>query len=174
MDWYLIETMSQRERTVKDRIERLMRQGSVEGISAVLVPMQGSQKGDKGAKRNQDQVAYPGYVFVQMAMDDDNWNEIRRVLDVKGFVSYDDPENRGPKPAALAEGDMQAYLQPIEPGNVGWSFGIGDTVRITSGPMEDIVGAVANIGPTGKATVEVNVFGRITPVDVEASQLAVV
>ncbi len=168
MEWYLIETVSKREHVVKDRIERLVRQTAMEGVSEVLVPMQAKST---SKPRSQDTVAYPGYVFIQMDLNDENWNSIRHILDVKGFVSHEDPDAKGPTPAPLADAEMASYLEPISPGNAGWSFAIGDTVRIISGPMEDIIGQVSTIASTGKATVEINVFGRMTPVDVEASQL---
>ena len=172
MEWYLIETMNQRERTVKERIERMTRQGGVDGIGEVLVPTQTTGRNGRSGTTAKDNPAYPGYVFIQMDMTDERWMEIRRVLDVKGFVSHENPDTGRDEPAALSEREMEQYLTPIEAGNIGWSFAIGESVRITSGPMEDIVGYVTDIGHSGKATVEINVFGRMTPVEVEASGLA--
>ena len=172
MSWYLIETTNRQEKLAAAQIERVIsRDGLEQRIRELLVPGRSDPRRKGATTPTHEQPAFPGYVMVEMDMDEDLWQTVSRLPAVKRFVT-DEDENRGIEwPAPLSEQDILeltgADIQYLDLKGLE----IGDTVRITEGAFEDIVGQITDTDHnTGRVTVAVNAFGRMTPVQLMAEQ----
>ena len=172
MDWYLIKTATGRERVVRDRIDRLKAREGMDDIEEVLVPTRSESTGTGKSRRTVDKPAFPGYVLIRMDMHDSNWETVRRVMDVMGFVGYDSDEYDMPVPQAIPEQEVMQYLGEAHIDTAMLNIQIGDTVRIKEGPFEDVIGRIGDTdGRAGKVTVDVSVFGRMTPIETPVANI---
>ena len=117
---------------------------------------------------------YPGYIMVQMNMDDDSWYVVRNTPGVTGFVSSEDEREKRPKPVPLEPWEVEGILQQIasETPKARIGFSTGQSVRITDGPFVDFIGVVDSINTDkGKVDVLVSFFGRETPVELDFLQV---
>ena len=163
--WYVAHTYSGYENKVKADLEKTIENRHLEDeILEVRVPMQEVVEMKNGAKKTVQKKLFPGYVLVNMIMNDDTWYVVRNTSGVTGFVGP------GSKPVPLTEEEMKPL--GIKSDNVSIDFTEGDTIVVVAGAWKDTVGAVYKID-YNKQTVTINVelFGRDTPVEISFSEV---
>ena len=161
-NWYVVHTYSGYENKVKANIEKTIENRNLEDqILEVTVPMEMVVEVKNGAKKSVLKKMFPGYVLVNMVMNDDTWYVVRNTRGVTGFVGP------GSKPVPLTEEEMKPLgINRTDSGIVIHDFKVGDTVMVTGGVWESTVGKIKNIND-GKQIITINVdmFGRETPVE---------
>ncbi len=168
-NWYVVHTYSGFEEKVKITIEeKTEKKGMKDKITRVLIPTERVIELRGGKKKESDKKFYPGYILVEMELDDETWHLIRSTPRVTGFVG-------GTKPVALSEEEISVILQQIERGpvpQVKTQFQKGDSVRIIDGPFTNFVGSVEDVDMDhGRLNVMVSIFGRQTPVELNFFQV---
>ncbi len=159
-NWYVVHTYSGYENKVKANIDKMRENRHLEDeILEVRVPMQDVVEMKNGAKKTVQKKLFPGYVLINMVMNDDTWYVVRNTRGVTGFVGP------GSKPVPLTETEMRPL--GIKSENVTVDFGEGDTIAVIAGVWKDTVGMVQRMD-YGKqtATINVDLFGRETPVEI--------
>lgn len=163
--WFVIHTYSGYENKVKTNLERrtkTMHGKGGEKVAQVLVPTEKEKEIKGGKRREVDRKIYPGYVLVEMVMDDDSWYVVRNTPGVTGFVGS------GARPVSLEDQEVKRLLKQIhdETPKYRINFQKGSMVRITSGPFMDFTGQVDDVMvEKEKVRVLVSIFGRSTPVE---------
>lgn len=172
MQWYVVHAYSGFEksvqRTLKERIERA---GMQENFGQILVPVEEVVEMRGGQKRTTERKFFPGYVLVQMEMNDDSWHLVKSTPKVTGFVG-----GTANKPAPISEREVQEILQQIQEGvdkpRPKITFEVGELVRVIDGPFNDFNGSVEEVNyEKSKLRVSVTIFGRATPVELSFSQV---
>ena len=164
-NWYVVHTYSGYENKVKANIEKTIENRHLEEqILEVRVPMQDVVEMKNGAKKQVQKKLFPGYVLIHMIMNDDTWYVVRNTRGVTGFVGP------GSKPVPLTEAEMRPL--GIQTENVTVDFAEGDTVIVMGGVWKDTVGVIQAMNQ-GKQSVTINVdlFGRETPVEISFSEI---
>ena len=159
-NWYVVHTYSGYENKVKANIEKTIENRHLEEeILEVRVPMEDVVEMKNGARKTVQKKLFPGYVLINMIMNDDTWYVVRNTRGVTGFVGP------GSKPVPLTEAEMNPL--GIKTENVSVDFAEGDTIAVVAGVWKDTVGVVQRID-FGKqtATINVELFGRETPVEI--------
>ena len=158
--WYVVHTYSGYENKVKANIEKTIENRKLQDqILEVSVPMQDVVEVKNGKKKTVQKKMFPGYVLLNMEMNDDTWYVVRNTRGVTGFVGP------GSKPVPLTEEEM--ISMGIKNDEVMIDFAIGDTVIVTSGAWEDTVGVIKSINTHKQiVTISVDMFGRETPVEI--------
>ncbi|HEY8875546.1 MAG TPA: transcription termination/antitermination protein NusG [Desulfosporosinus sp.] len=168
-DWYVIHTYSGYENKVKMNLEKRVESMNMEEkIFRVLVPMEDEIEFKNGKQKITKRKVYPGYVLVEMEMTDDSWYVVRNTPGVTGFVGT------GTKPIPLLDQEVVKILQQMGMDEVHTrvDFEINQSVQVIAGPFKDFVGVVREIlADKGKMRVEVSMFGRETPVELEFAQV---
>lgn len=167
-NWYVVHTYSGFEEKVKVSIEERVRlKGLEEKITRILIPTEKVIEIKGRKKKETDKKFYPGYILVEMELDDETWHLVKNTLRVTGFVG-------GARPVALPDEEMEMILQQLERGPaqvVKSQFEKGENVRITDGPFTNFVGYVDEADMDhGRLRVMVSIFGRQTPVELSFSQ----
>jgi transcriptional antiterminator NusG len=164
--WYVVHTYSGYENKVKANLEKIVEnRGLQEEILDIVVPMEEQIEIKEGRKKVTLRKVFPGYVLVKMYMNDDSWYIVRNVRGVTGFVGP------GSKPVPLTDEEIRTMGVEEAPPIVDYL--VGDTVRVTAGPLENFIGVVEEINlEKRKVRVSVSMFGRETPVELEFSQIA--
>ena len=160
--WYVAHTYSGYENKVKANIDKAIVNRHLEDqIFEVRVPVQEVMEMKNGKQKAVSRKMFPGYVLVNMIMNDDTWYVVRNTTGVTGFVGP------GSKPVPLTDIEMRSLGIQTEVKNVEIDYEVGDTVNIIGGVWKDTVGVVAAMN-TNKQTVTINVelFGRETPVEI--------
>ena len=169
--WYVVHTLTGQEERVRASIQKAIESGKLgEAVSQVLVPMEKVSEVKSGKKKISERRVFPGYVMIQMEMNDDSWYTIKSTPGVAGFVGS------GIRPVALGEEEIQQILQAshdkMEKPTPKVIFDKGEAVRINEGPFTNFNGVVEEIHPEkGKLKVTVTIFGRSTPVELEYWQV---
>lgn len=164
-NWYVVHTYSGYENKVKANIEKTIENRHLEEeILEVRVPLQDVVEIKNGAKKTVQKKMFPGYVLINMVMNDDTWYVVRNTRGVTGFVGP------GSKPVPLTEAEMKPLGIKME--NVSVDFVEGDTIAVVAGVWKDTVGVVQKID-FGKqtATINVELFGRETPVEISFAEV---
>lgn len=165
-NWYVVHTYSGYENKVKANIEKTIENNKhlAEEILEVRVPMQDVIEMKNGAKKTVQKKLFPGYVLLNMVMNDDTWYVVRNTRGVTGFVGP------GSKPVPLTEAEMKPL--GIKTENVSIDFGEGDSIAVVAGVWKDTIGIVQKID-LGKqtATINVELFGRETPVEISFAEV---
>ncbi len=158
--WYVAHTYSGYENKVKADLEKTIENRHLEDeILEVRVPMQEVVEMKNGAKKTVQKKLFPGYVLVNMVMNDDTWYVVRNTRGVTGFVGP------GSKPVPLTEAEMKPL--GIKAENVSIDFAEGDSIVVVAGAWKDTVGVVQRIDYNKQtATINVELFGRETPVEI--------
>lgn len=168
-DWFVIHTYSGYENKVKMNLEKRVESMNMEEkIFRVLVPMEDEVEFKNGKQKITKRKVYPGYVLVEMEMTDDSWYVVRNTPGVTGFVGS------GTKPIPLLESEVITILQQMGMDEIQTrvDFEINQSVQVIAGPFKDFVGVVREIlADKGKLRVEVSMFGRETPVELEFTQV---
>ncbi|PIR41240.1 MAG: transcription termination/antitermination protein NusG [Candidatus Yanofskybacteria bacterium CG10_big_fil_rev_8_21_14_0_10_46_23] len=167
--WYAIHTYSGYEdnvsRNLKQRIESL---GMEEKIFNVIVPKEKKIKIRAGKRDVIEEKIYPGYVLVEMIVDDESWYVVRNTPNVTGFIGA------GTIPTPLQSGEVEELMarMKVEEPKYKIDVKIGDQVKIVDGPFKDFDGRVSDVDPQkGRLKVFVTIFGRETPVDLDFLQI---
>jgi transcription termination/antitermination protein NusG len=168
-EWFVIHTYSGMENKVKKNIEhRAESMGMTDHILHVIVPTETEIEIRNGVRKEVERRVFPGYILVNMIMDEDSWYVVRNSPGVTGFVGM------GNKPTPLRNEEVDKIMKRIESDEprMKVSFQQGEQVRIMSGPFAEFSGIVDEIYPDkGKAKVLVSFFNRETPVEVDFLQL---
>ena len=163
--WYVVHTYSGYENKVKANIEKTIENRHLEDqILEVRVPLQEVVEMRNGAAKQVQKKMFPGYVLLNMVMNDDTWYVVRNTRGVTGFVGP------GSKPVPLTEAEMKPL--GIKTENVSIDFGEGDSIAVVAGVWKDTVGVVQKLD-YGKqtATINVELFGRETPVEISFAEV---
>jgi transcriptional antiterminator NusG len=167
--WYVIHTYSGHEERVKKNLEqRIKFMDTGTDIAQVVIPTEEEIEVKAGRRRTVTRKILPGYVLVQMKMDETNWSVVRNTPGVTGFVGS------GNTPTPLQEKEVSEILKQMsaEAPKVKVGFRKGQSVRVTDGPFIDFVGVVDEINTEkGKVKVLLSLFGQETPVELDFLQI---
>ena len=173
--WYIVHTYSGQEDRVKKNLEqRIASMDAKDQIFQVAVPTVEEIEIKDGRRKSIQRKIFPGYILVQMNMNDDMWRLVRETPGVTGFISAEDERERRPKPVPLEEREVQQILNRMETAQprIRVELSQGQPVRITSGPFADFIGMVDHIDEEkGKVRIIVSFFGRETPVELDFLQV---
>ena len=163
--WYVVHTYSGYENKVKANIEKTIENRHLEDqILEVRVPLQEVVEMRNGAAKQVQNMMFPGYVLLNMVMNDDTWYVVRNTRGVTGFVGP------GSKPVPLTEEEMLPL--GIKKEEIQVDFAEGDTVVVTGGAWKDTVGVITALNVQKQtATINVELFGRETPVEISFAEI---
>ena len=167
--WYVVHTYSGYENTVKATIEKTIESRNLQDqILAVNIPVETiTEITESGKSKTYERKVYPGYVLVKMLYSDDTWHVIRNIRGVTGFVGTSSND-----PIPLSEEEVAAL--GVEKREIVVMYHVGETVKITDGPLSTFTGIVEEIEPEkNRVSVMVSMFGRETPVELELDQVEV-
>ena len=171
-NWFVIHTYSGYENKVKANLERRIHSMNMQDkIFRVLVPMEDEVEFKEGKRKITPKKVFPGYVLVEMDMDDQSWYVVRNTSGVTGFVGS---PGAGEKPVPLQDKEVKTILKQmgIETPKLKIDFKKGDRVKVTSGPFFDFTGLIDEIQPEKeKVRALISIFGRETPVELEFYQI---
>ena len=164
-NWYVVHTYSGYENKVKANIEKTIENRNLqEEILEVRVPMQDVMELKNGVRKTVQKKMFPGYVLINMIMNDDTWYVVRNTRGVTGFVGP------GSKPVPLTEAEMKPLGIKVD--NITIDFGEGDTIVVVAGAWKNTVGVVQRIDFNKQAvTINVDMFGRDTPVEISFAEV---
>ena len=172
MRWYVVHAYSQYENNVMKALkERITRAGLQEQFGEVLVPTEEVVEIKDGQKRTTERKFFPGYVLVQMEMNEDTWHLVKSTPKVLGFIG-----GTPDKPAPISEKEASAILnrveESVEKPKPKTLYDPGEAVRVIDGPFADFSGVVEEVNyDKSRLRVAVLIFGRSTPVELEFSQV---
>ena len=170
--WYVVHAYSGMEKAVERNIlERINRAGMQDKFGRILVPMEEVVEVKNGQKKTTERKFFPGYVLVEMIMEDDTWHLIKHTNKVTGFVGG--AKNR---PSPISEAEVAKIVNQMQEGTEKprhkVEFVVGEYVRVKDGPFTDFNGSVEDVNyDKSKVRVSVTIFGRSTPVELEFSQI---
>ncbi len=170
--WYVVHAYSGFENQVKRSLEERIKLAGLEDLFGdVMVPTEEVVEMRDGQKRKSDRKFFPGYVLVQMEMNDETWHLVKDVPKVMGFIG-----GSSDKPAPITDREAESILSRVQEGaekpRPKVLFETGEVVRITDGPFNDFNGVVEEVDyDKNRLRVEVSIFGRSTPVDLEFGQV---
>jgi len=172
MRWYVVNAYSGFESQVKRALEERVKFANAEELFGdILVPTEEVVEMKDGQKRKSERKFFPGYVLVHMEMTDDTWHLVKETPRVMGFVG-----GTSDKPAPISDAEADAILSRVQEGverpRPKVLFEPGEVVRINDGPFNDFNGVVEEVDyEKSRLRVEVSIFGRSTPVELEFSQV---
>lgn len=172
MRWYVVHAYSQYEKKVKLGLEdRIRRAGMEDKFGEILVPTEEVVELRDGVKRTTERKFFPGYVLVQMEMDDESWHLVMSVPKVMGFIG-----GTQDRPAPITEKEAQAIMARVEDSDEAPKpktlFDPGQQVRVLDGPFADFTGVVEEANyEKSRLRVSVVIFGRSTPVELDFNQV---
>lgn len=170
--WYVVHAYSNFEHRVKQSLEeRIERFGMQDKFGEILVPTEEVVEMRDGQKRSTSRKFFPGYVLVQMELDDDSWHLVKDVPRVLGFIG-----GTADRPAPISDAEADRILNRIQEGvekpRPKVLYEVGEVVQITDGPFNDFSGVVEDVDyEKSRLRVAVLIFGRSTPVDLEFGQV---
>lgn len=173
-NWYVVHTYSGYENRVKTNLEHRIESMDVSNkIFQVVVPTEDEMEIRDGQRRTVARKIFPGYILVEMVMDDESWYVVRNTPGVTGIVSSQDEKGKI-EPVALDETEVKDILKQMEAEapRVKVGFAKGQSVRIIDGPFIDFIGIVDDLNvEKGKVKVMLSFFGRETPVELDFLQV---
>ncbi len=169
-EWYVVHTYSGYENKIKvDLTKRVESMGMQDKIFQVIVPEEQEVEFKGGKKKVTNKRIFPGYAFVNMILDDESWYVVHHTPGVTGFVG------NGTKPIPLQDEDVDKILQQmglVEQKTKIIDIEIGESIRVKNGPFENFEGVVKELLPDrGKIRVNISMFGRETPVELDYEQI---
>ena len=172
MRWYVVQAYSGYENLVKRSLEeRLVRFELQDSFGRVLVPTEEVIEMRDGQKRKSERKFFPGYVLVEMEMNDETWHMVKETPKVLGFIG-----GKADKPAPITQKEVDNIMRRVEEGaekpRPKVLFDAGEVVRVTDGPFKDFNGVVEEVNyEKSRLLVAVQIFGRSTPVELEFYQV---
>jgi transcriptional antiterminator NusG len=173
MRWYVVHAYSGFERSVQRALEdRIRRADMQDKFGKILVPTEEVVEMKGGQKNISERKFFPGYVLVEMEMDDEAWHLVKDTAKVTGFVGG----GHGRKPPPISDKEVEAILHQMQEGvekpKPKVLFEVGEAVRVKEGPFTDFHGNVEDVNyDKSKLRVSVTIFGRATPVELEFGQV---
>jgi transcription termination/antitermination protein NusG len=170
--WYVVHAYSGMEKAVERNIlESIARAGMQSKFGRILVPTEEVVEMKNGQRKTTERKFFPGYVLVEMVMDDESWHLVKHTNKVTGFVGG--AKNR---PAPISEADVQKIVSQMQEGTDKprhkVEFMVGEYIRVKEGPFTDFNGTVEEVNyEKNKVRVSVTIFGRATPVELEFGQV---
>ena len=170
--WYVVHAYSGFEKSVMRAIqERINRLGMQEKFGQILVPVEEVVEMKSGQKSITERKFFPGYVLVEMEMNDDTWHLVKDTPKVTGFVG-----GTGNRPTPISQKEVDKIMQQMQEGvekpRPKTLFDVGETVRVKEGPFTDFNGSVEDVNyEKNRLRVSVTIFGRATPVELEFGQV---
>jgi transcriptional antiterminator NusG len=170
--WYVVHAYSGFEKSVQRALaDRIQRQSMQDKFGQILVPVEEVVEMKAGQKNTSERKFFPGYVLVEMDMDEQSWHLVKNTPKVTGFVG-----GTATKPTPISEKEVQNILQQIQDGvekpRPKVLFEVGEAVRVKDGPFVEFIGNVEDVNyDKSKLRVSVTIFGRSTPVELEFSQV---
>ncbi len=170
--WYVVHAYSGMEKAVERNImERVNNAGMQDKFGRILVPTEEVVEVKNGQRRTTERKFFPGYVLVEMVMDDETWHLVKHTNKVTGFVGG--AKNR---PAPISEAEVQKIVAQMQEGadkpRHKVEFVVGEYIRVKEGPLTDFNGTVEEVNyEKNKMRVSVTIFGRATPVELEFNQV---
>jgi len=172
MKWYVVHTYSGYEHKAKAALEERVRSLHMDAkIGKVLVPVERVQELGKGGQRKiASRKFFPGYIFVNMILDDETWHVIKNTPKITGFVGH------STNPPEVPESEVFGIEQQMEEGALRPKpkvlFEVGEAIKVVDGPFQDFNGTVEEVKPDkGKVRVLISIFGRATPVELDFVQV---
>ena len=172
--WYVVHVYSGMEKSVhKALVERIERAGLEASFGQILVPSEEVSEMKNGKKSVTERRIFPGYVLVEMDMNDECWHLVKNTNRVTGFLGGSGPQGR---PTPISQREVDELLQRAEKGvekpRPKILFEVGEMVRVKEGPFADFNGNVEEVlYEKSKVRVSVTIFGRATPVELDFSQV---
>jgi transcriptional antiterminator NusG len=170
--WYVVHAYSNYENQVKKNLEeRIKRSGLEQYFGKILVPTEEIVEMRSGQQRRSERKFFPGYVLVQMELNDDTWHLVKEVPKVLGFIG-----GTSDKPLPITELEADRILNKVEEGAANprpkTLYDVGEVVRVVEGPFKDFSGVVEEVNyERSRLRVSVLIFGRSTPVELEFGQV---
>lgn len=170
--WYVVHAYSNYENQVKRNLEeRIKRTGLDEFFGKILVPTEEVVEMRSGQQRKSERKFFPGYVLVQMELNDETWHLVKEVPKVLGFIG-----GTSDKPMPITEKEAEKILREVEKGITSPKpktlYEVGEVIRVIEGPFKDFNGVVEEVNyERSRLRVSVMIFGRSTPVDLEFAQV---
>lgn len=170
--WYVVHAYSGMEKAVERNLqERINRSGMANKFGRIMVPTEEVVEIKNGQKKTTERRFFPGYVLVEMVMDDDSWHLVKHTNKVTGFVG-----GAKTRPSPISEADVQKIVNQMHEGTEKprhkVEFEVGEYIRVKEGPFTDFNGTVEDVNyDKNKVRVSVTIFGRATPVELEFSQV---
>lgn len=171
LKWYIVHTYSGFEHKVKANLEeRIKTLDQEQYFGQILVPTEQVVELKKGQKKTSSRKFYPGYIMVQMVLNDETWHTVRNTAKVTGFVGG------GPKPTPIPDEEAERIVRQMEEGisrpKPKYTYEEGDEVRVIDGPFSNFQGIVQEVKPDKeKLRVLITIFGRSTPVELDFIQV---
>jgi len=174
MKWYVIKVQSNREKSIRDSLARRVKRDGMESMfGQIVVPVEKIVDSKSGKKRVTEQKLFPGYLIVEMILNEETWFLVRSISgvgDFTGAAGHPMPMHESEVSRILVRQESNAPLPAIQVS----SFQTGDSVTIKNGAFEGFKGVVDSIDDSScKVTVLIEIFGRPTPVDLESWQIGV-
>ncbi len=172
LKWYVVHAYSNFEKKVKTALEeRIKMHGLEDKFGKILVPTEEIVEMKEGRKRSSERKFFPGYVLVEMELDDETWHLVKQVPKVLGFIG-----GSSDHPAPISEEEAGVILQRVEEGvdkpRPKVLFEPGELVRVVDGPFNDFNGVVENVNyDKSKLRIAVQILGRSTPVELDFTQV---
>lgn len=169
--WYVAHVLSGFENRVSKTLkERIINFNKTECFAEILVPEESVVSNVNGKKRNLKKKFFPGYVLIKMIMNDDTWHLVKNTDKITGFVG-----GVKSKPQPISD-EEAAFLtnqggEGLKKQRTSVDFSEGDSVRVLEGPFASFVGTIEAVSDKGKVRVNVSIFGRPTPVELDFSQV---
>jgi transcriptional antiterminator NusG len=170
--WYVVHAYSGFEKSVQRAlVERIARGGMQDKFGQILVPVEEVVEMKAGQKHTSERKFFPGYVLVEMEMDDESWHLVKSTPKVTGFVG-----GTATKPTPISEKEVEKIMQQVQEGvekpRPKVLFEAGEMVRVKDGPFTDFNGNVEEVNyEKSRLRVSVTIFGRATPVELEFAQV---
>jgi len=170
-NWYVVHTFAGFEHKAKAALEERIRAlGKEDSFGEILVPAEKVVELVKGKKKTSSRKFFPGYILVQMEMDDETWHIVKSTPKVTGFVGG------GTQPPWISEDEVKEIAHQMEEGAVRPRprvvFSVGENVKVIDGPFAEFNGVVEEVKPDkGKLRVLISIFGRATPVELDFVQV---
>lgn len=172
MRWYVVQAYSGFEKRVQEALgERIKLAGLEHQFGKIMVPTEEVVEMKAGQKRKSERKFFPGYVLVQMEMNDETWHLVRHVPRVMGFIG-----GTSDRPAPISEKEVDAIMQRVREGEEKprpkTLFEVGEMVRVIEGPFTDFSGVIEEVNyEKSRVSVGVMIFGRTTPVELTFDQV---
>lgn len=172
MKWYVVQAYSQYEMRVQQLLkERIERAGLNDFFGQILIPTEEVSEVRDGKRHTSERKFFPGYVLVEMEMNDETWHLVKSTPNVSGFIG-----GTSDKPFPLTQKEVDAIMQRMEDGAESprprTLYEVGEGVRIVDGPFSDFNATVEEVNyEKSRLKVSVEIFGRATPVELEFYQV---
>ena len=168
-DWYVVHSYAGYENRVKQNLEtRLVSLNAEESIFQIEVPMEEAIEVKNGQRKKVKRNKFPGYVLVEMELDDESWHVVRSTPGVTSFVGS------ASKPTPLLDREVnKIFRRATAKQKIQIDLHVGEHIKVISGPFADFAGEIIEVNPErGKLKVSVSIFGRATPVELDFAQVA--